>query len=92
MRSRTKQGGMAMACYLIDDIDEFRQNIVGNVIVGVDFRTSDVGPQDPGYWEEIRITLDSGYVIQFSSTFSEEFKQKHQIHRQPRGNCGVELH
>ncbi|MEW6228717.1 MAG: hypothetical protein AB1700_11650 [Bacillota bacterium] len=92
MRSRTKQGGMATARYLIDDIDEFRRNILGNVIVDVDFRTSDVGPQDPGYWEEIRITLDSGYVIQFSSTFSEEFKQKHGIRHQPRGGYGIEIH
>ncbi len=74
-----------MACYLIDDIERFRQSIVGTVIVDVDLRTSDVGPQDPGYWEEVVITLDSGYVIQFSSTFSEEFKQKHPIAELPRG-------
>ncbi|MCR4401699.1 MAG: hypothetical protein NUW12_02790 [Firmicutes bacterium] len=76
---------MAVACYLIDDIEGFRQNVVGTVIVGVDVRTSAAGPQDPGYWEEVLITLDSGYVIHFSSTFSEDFKQKHHMAQPSRG-------
>ncbi|MGE5571870.1 MAG: hypothetical protein ACM309_02075 [Bacillota bacterium] len=77
-----------MACYLIDDIEGFRQSIVGTVIVDVDIRTSEARPQDPGYWEEVLITLDSGYVIQFFGTFSEEFKQRHQIGQTPRGADG----
>lgn len=81
-----------MAWYLIDDLEGFRRSIVGNVIVDVDFRTSDVGPQDPGYWEEMRITLDSGYVIQFSSTFSEEFKRQHRASRLPERECGARYH
>ncbi|HHY33284.1 MAG TPA: hypothetical protein GX515_09800 [Firmicutes bacterium] len=74
-----------MTYYLIDDVEGFRQSVVGTVIVDVDVRTSEAGPQDPGYWEEVLITLDSGYVIHFSSTFSEEFKQKHHIGGFPRG-------
>ncbi len=81
-----------MACYLIDDLEGFRRDIVGNVIVDVDFRASEVGPQDPGYWEEILITLDSGYVIHFSSTFSEEFKQKHGASRDLHQGGGLEYH
>jgi len=76
---------MAMTYYLIDDVEGFRQSVVGTVIVDVDIRTSEAGPQDPSYWEEVLITLDSGYVIHFSSTFSEEFKQKHHIGGFPRG-------
>ncbi|HHV62078.1 MAG TPA: hypothetical protein GXX51_05500 [Firmicutes bacterium] len=66
-----------MTGYLIDNLEDFKRSIIGNIIVDVRFRRSDRSPDDPDYWEEILIELDNGYVIQFSSTFSDAFKNEY---------------
>ncbi len=81
-----------MAFYLIDDIERFRKAIVGNVIVDVAFKASSAGPEDPDYWEMMELRLDSGYVIQFSSTFSEEFKRQRRTPGRPQGERRVRYH
>ncbi|NPV52627.1 MAG: hypothetical protein HPY71_03780 [Firmicutes bacterium] len=70
-----------MTGYLIDNLEDFKRSIVGNIIVDVRFRRSDRSPDDPNYWEEILIELDNGYIIQFSSTFSDAYKKEYNKNR-----------